>query len=230
MSTMKKNGFSAIIVLFVLTAIYNTAMFVSPLTHNDKFWWAYGATMLAFVYQLVSALVAFGKAQTLKSKLFGVSVFRVGYIYLVLQLIAGFAFILAPVKVWVSIIVYAVLFGFAVINMIAADTGRKIVQNVENKTKAKVAYIKTIQSDLEALTVKTDNAELRADIKRLADAVKYSDPMSHESLSDLEKEIKEQVEELCDSVVIKDDGTAKSLISEIEKLIVERNQKVKILK
>ncbi len=114
--------------------------------------------------------------------------------------------------------------------MVGAGAGRSYVTEIDNKTYEKVSYIKSMQADLETLVVKTDNALIKQELKKLIFEVKYSDPMSHDSLYPLEEKIKEQVTELCEAVEIKEDGTAKSLISEISKLIVERNQKCKILK
>ncbi len=227
---MKKNGYLSIVILAIVTGVYNVIVFVAPFNKNANFWWAYGATMFALAFQIVFGLVAFGKAEKSKSKLLGIPVFYVGYIYLVLQLIAGFVFMLLPLQPWVSIIVYVILLATAIVCMIGSEVGRSYVNKVEEKTAAKVFYIKSIQAGLETLVVKTDNALIKQELKSLISAVKYSDPMSHESLCPLEEKIKEQVAELCEAVEIKEDGTAKSLISEISKLIIERNQKCKVLK
>jgi hypothetical protein len=68
------------------------------------------------------------------------------------------------------------------------------------------------------------NDEVKAASKKVRDGFKYSDPMSHETLGELESRISNKVEKM------KTETKKKDLIDEIEILVIERNKKCKILK
>ena len=68
------------------------------------------------------------------------------------------------------------------------------------------------------------DAETKAALKKLAEKVRFSDPMSHEMLGELESRISAKVEEM------KTATDKKALIEEVATLLTERNKKCKILK
>ena len=95
---------------------------------------------------------------------------------------------------------------------------------VEEKNKVKRAFIQFLQTDIEMLAESESDAETKAALSKLAEKVRFSDPMSHEMLGELESRISTKVEEM------KTTAYKKALISEIEILLIERNKKCKILK
>ena len=68
------------------------------------------------------------------------------------------------------------------------------------------------------------NASGRELLKKLAEKVRFSDPMSHDILGELESRISDKVEEM------KTVTDKKVLIEEVTTLLTERNKKCKILK
>ena len=66
--------------------------------------------------------------------------------------------------------------------------------------------------------------EVKVALTKLAEAIRFSDPMSNEVLADLEKEISDKFAEL----KVAEDKTA--IIKVLDSLIVERNKKAKLLK
>ena len=88
---------------------------------------------------------------------------------------------------------------------------------------------KTIDPDFvyiidEMLAENETDAETKAELKKLAEKVRFSDPMSHEMLSELESRISAKVEEM------KTATDKKGLVAEVTTLLTERNKKCKILK
>lgn len=71
--------------------------------------------------------------------------------------------------------------------------------------------------------VESDN-DTKTALKKLAEKIRFSDPMSNVELSSLEKEITTKVESL------KTATNKTEIISEINTLLTERNKKCKILK
>lgn len=85
-------------------------------------------------------------------------------------------------------------------------------------------YIKSLQVDVEMLAFAETNTDTKAALTKLAEKIRFSDPMSNEALADLEAEITAKVKEL------KTDENKFEIITIIDSLITERNKKAKILK
>ena len=228
---MIKGKISGFTILGVILVVFNIIMFVIPVEKNAVFWLSYGFTTAAFLLQIAVFADAFGKAYTMKSRFLGLPLAYVGISHLVLQLIVCFIFtalanIVAP---WVVVIVYVVLLGFTLISLVLVDVGRDEIVRIDEKAKAKVFFIKSLQIDVEMLFEQLNNEQLKEMIQILTNAIKYSDPMSSEELYDLESNIESKVSEL-KKISHEDIESASSLIEEINLLILERNKKCKLLK
>ena len=99
-----------------------------------------------------------------------------------------------------------------------------ILEKVETKAQKKVFYIKEIQAEIELLADAETNAETKAALIRLAEKVRFSDPMSSEQLTDLENAISEKV------ALLKTLSDKNGIIGEIDLLLSKRNKMCKTLK
>ena len=125
---------------------------------------------------------------------------------------------------WIAIIVCALILGVSAICLISADAAREEISRVEEKVNRKVFYIRELQVDVEMLTEQEQNPETKMALKKLAEKIRYSDPMSSEDLVDLETKISEKV------VALKTADHKSKMIVELDSLLTERNKKVKLLK
>ena len=117
------------------------------------------------------------------------------------------------------------LFASSKSNPLSEPALRRSIHNrVEEKIKIKRAFIQFLQTDIEMLAESETDTETKAELKKLAEKVRFSDPMSHEMLGELESRISAKVEEM------KTATDKKGLIAEINILLTERNKKCKILK
>ena len=78
------------------------------------------------------------------------------------------------------------------------------------------------------LTAEVYRILIGSDIPALADKVRFSDPMSTESLQPLEQRLVSKVTELKD--VVKDQQKTIALINEVELMLDERNKKCRLMK
>ena len=74
------------------------------------------------------------------------------------------------------------------------------------------------------------NGERLSLLKKLAEKIRFSDPMSHESLSSCEKEIEEAVRYIVATLRADPDADVSKKISEVQALLEYRNDRCKILK
>ncbi len=222
MSINKKLGYVILLIAFVIVSV---VAFALPTAKTASFWVTFVFTCIAFAAQVLIWNIGFKDNTPLRSKFLGIPVIRVGYIYLVFQLIALAVLVAYPdLPVWITIIINLLIIGISAICMIAAEIGRDIVSNVEEKVQSKISYIREIQTDIEMVAERESDSAIKQKILKLSEKVKYSDPISSDELSELEKRISDKVKELNNA----DDKSA--IVDEIELLLLERNKKCKIYK
>ena len=222
---MSKNKGMAYTVLGITFALLNVIAFAVPTVKTATFWIAYPFTTVAFVSQIVIWKFAFKGADTLKSKFLGIPLFSVGITYLIVQIIAFAAFTafsIAPS--WVAVVVCALILGVSSICLIGTETGREEINRIEEKVEMKVFYIKSLQVDVEMLASSETDANTKDALTKLAEKIRFSDPMSNDALIDLEAEISAKVKEL------KTAENKAEIITVLDSLVTERNKKSKSLK
>lgn len=222
---MKKNGTKGHLILGILFTSVSVIAFVLPTEKTVAFWLAYAFTAAAFAAQIVIWKTAIGKEETLKSKFLGFSIVHIGAVYLIVQLVAFAIFVLIPTApAWIAAVVCVLILGISSACMISADIGRNEIKRVESKVQTKVFYIKSLQADVKLMAEREADFETKQALTELAEKIRFSDPMSHEQLTDLEAQISAKVSEL------KTATNKTENIKEILSLLDERNKKCKILK
>lgn len=222
---MRKNKGMAYAVLAIAFVLFNIIAFAVPTAKTATFWIAYAFSVVAFASQIVIWKFAFKGADTLKSKFLGIPLISVGITYLIVQIIAFAVFMALPLTAsWIAIVVCALILGISAICLIGTETGREEINRVEAKVEKKVFYIKSLQVDIEMLTSAERDADTKAALTKLAEKIRFSDPMSNDTLSDLEAEITAKVKEL------KTAENKAEIITVLDSLITERNKKAKLLK
>ncbi len=226
---MNKNRIIFALVLMLTAGAYCLVAFTLPFQHDEKFWIAYVATVFAFLLNFVLGLISFGKKKK-TNKFLGISTLYIGYIYLMIQILLGFTFMLVPVWTWFCIAVSTLLTVLAIICMLSAKIGNEYIRATENRISEKKFYIASLQAELEIFLTKTEDASVSKMLTKLIDDVKYSDPVSHENLSSIEGNIETLTIELGAAIDSQDDDLSVSLISDLMQMVKERNIKCKSLK
>ena len=222
---MKKNNLMSYLALGIVFALFNVIAFVIPTDKTATFWTAYVFSVISFAVQIPLWKIAFEKKDTLKSKFLGIPVIHVGITYLIIQLIAFAVFMIFPtLPAWLTVVVCAIILTISALCAIAGQAGANEISRVEEKIKVKRAFIQFLQTDIEMLVESETDAETKAALSKLAEKVRFSDPMSHEMLGELESIISAKVDEM------KTVADKKDLIAEVTTLLTERNKKCKILK
>lgn len=222
---MKKNSTKGYVILGIIFALISIIAFAVPTMKTATFWIAYVFTAIAIVAQIVIWKNALGKEDTLKSKFLGLPVVHVSVVYLVVQIVAFAVFVAVPaLPIWSAIVACAAILGFSVIFMIAGEAGRGEIERVEAKVRKKVFFIKELQADVELLIDREADAEIKTALQQLAEKIRFSDPMSNNTLAEIESAIADRVTEL------KTGSDKMVIIHELDLLLAERNKKAKTLK
>jgi hypothetical protein len=221
---MKKKGL-AYAVLFIAFALVNVIAFFIPTEKTATFWIAYAFSAIAFLLQIGIWKLAFKGTDTIKSKFLGIPLLSVGFRYLAIQVIAfAVSMIFPSLPTWIPIVVCSVILGGSAICLIGTETGREEIKSVEEKVKSKVFYIKSLQVDVEMLAETESDPSIKAELTKLAEKIRFSDPMSSDALAEIETGIANKIKE------IKTSNDKLAIIAVTTALVEERNKKAKILK
>ena len=219
----------------ILLALFNVISFVSvgwagiP-KYTPSFWLGYVFITLSFIGQIVCAYFAL-KDSDIKKTFYNVSLIAISYIGLILSFVfGGLCMIISPLPYWVGIILCAIVLAFNIIAVVKATAAIDIVGGIDKKVKEDTFFIKSLTVDAENLISCAKSEAVKAECKKVYEAVRYSDPMSNSALSSIESEIIMKFSKLTDAVVSDDFNATAEYVDELVILICERNKKCKFLK
>ena len=105
-----------------------------------------------------------------------------------------------------------------------------MVSEIDGKISTKTLFIKSLTVDAESLISRAKNENIKAECKKVYEAVRYSDPMSNDVLASIESDITIKFSRLSEAVISEDLETVVKLADEIIILLGDRNKKCKLLK
>ena len=231
---MKKIFNMYIAIWAVLLVVFNAIAFISPGSigiekYSPSFWIGYAVITAAFLGQLACAWKAFG-TDNLQKFFYNIPLIRISYAGLIATFVfGGLCMFLSLLWGWVAALVCFVVVAITVLAVIKAGTAGEIVGEIDDKVKAETRFIKlyTVKAaELESYA-KTETA--KAETKKIAEAFRYSDPMSKSELRTAELKIELAFEEFENAVKSESDEVT-VLSEELERLIKARNNGCKLYK
>lgn len=120
--------------------------------------------------------------------------------------------------------------GLNAISVVKASIGAQTVAEKDRTVKAQAFFIRSLTADAESLLVKAQTDEIRAECKKVYQAIRYSDPMSDRMLSDIESQITLKFAELSTATEQNDGQAVQKAANEVLILVDNRNKKCKLLK
>lgn len=231
---MNKKNKSIIAVYGILAFIYLIAFVIIPFPKNAASWISFVFTLISFVLSLGVSLYVFGKEDEMTSKFYGFPIFKIAYMYPLIQFVVGViicliaAFVAVPY--WVALILSLIILGVSAIGVIATDNARDIVEEneaeVERVTKATKIFNLNIASVLDLCT----EPSVKIELEKLAESFRFSDPVSSDATEDIESTIMEKLENLKISISSSDSDENIAKITELKNLLAERNRICKMNK
>lgn len=221
-----KNKAWSVVISIILLILFNIAAFALPVIHGIPFWLGYSFGIFAIIFLLCVSIFLFN-GKYLDDTFKRMPVLSVAWIYFVIQMILSFRQMSEMFMPYYTALIYdVVLAAIASIILIFTLAARREIERVEVETAKKVFYIRNLKTDLELL--ETDDKALSSEIKKLAEMVRFSDPMSHSQLSNLEDRIEIKYEIIRDN--LDNISIAMAACQDLKRLLDERNKKCKMLK
>lgn len=234
---MKRNFKFYALIWAVLLAVWCVIVFVvRPLisgyafNYDARFWISFVFVLAAFIGNLVCAYLAF-KADNLKKMFLNLPLITVSRSALIAMLVVSSVFMLIPdCPAWIAAVCSVVILMFNAIAVIKAGWAAEAVNEIDERIAVQTSFIRNLTVDAESILSRAKSDAVRAECKKVYEAVRYSDPMSAEALSVIEAEMAVKAEEFYAAVGADDAEKAKEIADEIVVLAAERNKKCKLLK
>ena len=232
---MSKNRIRFYLSLAIIFALFSVIVFVVPFARNTVFWLSYAFAAVAVLVQLYSYPKAFDfEGHDVRSKFYGFPLARLTTIYLAAQLALSLLFIVlanfAAVKTWIPAVLYALLLGVFALGFIAADSMKEEVERQDTVHRARVDAMRALQSKAVFVAGQCDDAETKKALDKLAEALRFSDPVSSEATADIEENLAGLLEELGNAVLDKDYAATKTLCAKASTLLADRNRMCRLNK
>lgn len=218
------------LIYVILLGVFNLLVFTIFKTRTNVFWLSYAFMTVAFVVQIVSMFLSF-KTADVETAFFGIPLASFSIYYLCAALVVGAVFMIFQnagftLAMVIQVLILAAFLIIAIISLLARDAVQAIGENV----KQNVTNLKSILVDVEMLASSCSNPELKQALSKLADTVKYSDPMSTAAVELVEQRIMRKVSELRVSMDNDQIPDALQACKDLEMLYVERNKKLALSK
>ena len=219
----------------ILLALFNVIAFVSPgwiwfEKYDAAFWIGYAFITATFLGQLACAWFAL-KEESASKLFYKISLITTSYTGLIVTfVIGGLCMLISPLPYWVGVIACSIVLAANILAVIKATAAIEKVQKIDEKIKSQTAFIKILTVDAECLISRAKSETIKAECKKVYEAIRFSDPVSQDSISQIEEQLSEQFAKL--SKAIDDDRTdlVLAVTADFLALLSERNKKCKLLK
>lgn len=230
----KKNK-SFVAIWAIAAVIFILAFVIIPFPKNSaSVWIAFVFALISLAASLFTALRAFGEDGAVVSKLYGYPIFKVGALYVSFQLalsVVVFAVsVFVNIPYWVTLLLSAAFLGLAAIGFIAADNAKDIVEKADEDFKAATKTVEMFRVDMDEVLDLCPEIGIRTELEKLAENLRYSDPVSSDGTKELEITISDGIFELREMVSKGDKEKIGTKIREIQNLLNERNRICKLNK
>lgn len=230
----KKQIISAIAIYLIILGIYTLGFFIIPFEKGTASWMSFAFTIVAILSSLIMSKVAFSSKDVLVSRVYGFPIFRIGIFYAVIQFILGVlvcvigAFVEIPY--WIILLIYVILLGGAIVGVILTDNSRDTVEAIEETTKDAVKNITYFQINMDGIVDCCQDANVRRELEKLSEIIRFSDPVSSEATKIVEDQINEMLSDLRASVEEANAEATLELVRKITNTVKERNRICKACK
>ena len=220
---------------FLGLAMYNVCLFVIVgfEEHNSPFWTGYGFMMGAFVLLGITVLLLRTRFVQPRDWLFGYPVLKHSAIYLVVEFVLSSLFMcLDEVEMlwWIPFLVQLIVLSIHLFFLLSCFFVQEAIIGVQKQVKKATVFTGFLQANVETIAAKVQDPEAKKAFLKLAEQVRFSDPVSNPKLAELEQQINAHITNADYYVMNNDMENALRSCESAKILLEERNKKTKALK
>lgn len=229
---MKRARNTFLIIWAICFALYNVIVFVVPNENygTESFWIGYALITASLVGNLVCSFIALNTKSNAKV-FYKIPLIAISIVGIVASTIAGvFVMTVPDIETWVGVIVSFAILAIVAIVILGAKSTADIIGEIDDIVRTETSFIRGITLDAELLMSSAGNDEIKAEIKKVYEAFRFSDPMSSDALNDIEDRIQNQFNLLQEVVITENTEKVSQVSKDLLNLIDYRNKKCKITK
>lgn len=232
---MKKMFTRYIVIWGISLVLFNIIAFLSFGLSNlgdytASFWIGYISITLVFIPHLLCAWYCL-KENNVKKSFYKLPLIKVSTYGLIITFIIGsICMLITAIPYWVAVIMCAIILVLTVIAIVKADSAAEHINEIDVKSKDDTYFIKLLTIDSQSLLTYSNNDEIKVACKKVYETIRYSDPVSNESLTSLENEIKLWFAAFSGAVKEGNVEKVNATSNECLRLLYDRNKKIRVLK
>ena len=219
------------VILFAVLPNNYTIAGIEYSKFGGAFWIGYIGITIAFIGNLAISMLFFAKSENAAKVFLNFPLLNLAWGALVTTFIVGMVIMaIQTIPNWLGALICILILFFYAIAVIKTTSAVDAVESVEKKVKERTAVMKNLTADAEALIARAPNDEIREECKKVYEALRYSDPMSDASLTDIEIRISAKLLDFSDAVKSGKIEEAKAISIQLCDNIQDRAIKCKALK
>lgn len=226
---ISKKRMMFILIYVISFAVYAVLVFTLIGTRTPVFWISFIFMALAFAVQFF--LTGYALNSDVEAVFFGIPLISLSVFYFYAEFVVSILMmIFQNIGLPASLVIQVVLLGIFAVACIMSLLARDTVQKIDKDIKEQVLFIRSLTVNVEMLEQKCIDPALKKELSELSEAIRYSDPITHQTVALLEQKIMQgitKLEELCSANDIK---KTSDWIKELNLLIAERNKKLYMIK
>ncbi len=224
--TKKKTIGSTLAIWGIVFLVYNLLVFLFLTPRTPVFWISYGFMFVSFVLQLVGLYLSF-KDFSVQAVFFGIPLAQFTLFYFFSEVFVSLVFMIFQNITWkiplfLQILLLAVYGVVAIVSVMTRDAAVTIKDSYTEDARVR----KTNTVDVELLQDMVADPELKTQLHRLAEAIRYSDPRGNDAVADVDAQILQESFALQTYCEDGDTDSAKASCAKMMRLYVARNKKL----
>ena len=220
-----KSAVRVIFVSLIALVMLNIVAFTIPFTRESTFWAAYIFADISVLLTILISVSANSSKKSLRSRFYGWQLISVVAVYLIVQLAASLVSMSIPaIPSWVALTFGTLLLGFCLLGLLAGSSDNSAAERFDIQAAKKIGVLKTLHNDLLSAAESCSDSDLRFHVERLAEAIRFSDPMSSPALAYIENDLSKKCANICAAIDAGEKGQALISCKEATRMLDARNR------
>ena len=232
-----KNFKYYISIWFVLLLVFNVSVFLvrfailgEETEYDFSFWIAWVFVILSFVINLACAYYSFS-AENRTKMFYGIALIKISWTAMIVLIVLATPIMMIPdFPAWIVYIICLLVLAINIGAVFKALWAKETVEDIDEKTERQTTFIKGLTGQAERIQLSAKSEPVKAECKKLYEAIRYSDPRSTAELAVIEAKIVVKMDEFSQAVGLNNSDRVASISNELQSLIRERNAQCKASK
>lgn len=186
---MKKEIKRGYILIALVFLIYVTA--TVPFPKTAIYWIAFGFCVVAFLAQIWTMYAVTRKQKPVGGRIYDYPTVRISVRYLAVQFVVSLLLMrfCEKLPVYVATLIEVVILAVAVIGFISVEAARTEVIRQDTQLGNELVWMQELQNRMSLLIGQCEEGQIKEILRKTAEEIRYSNPVSVEVSGEIEKEI-----------------------------------------